>query len=318
MSNLGRAAFLAVASSFAVAAPLAALPGIASAQTIVAAVTVAPPPLPVYAQPAIPAPGYIWVPGYWAWRVGGYYWVPGAWVFPPAIGLLWTPGYWAWSNGEYLWHIGYWGRHVGFYGGINYGFGYDGVGYVGGHWDHGRFFYNRAVNNLGRVHITNVYNHSVRTVADQRVSFNGGNGGTHAHATAEEFAAAHEHHFGPTPLQVQHERTASANRALLASVNHARPPIAAARHAVSAGHGSVGARLEQRPRPVQMAKAGGAPVHRPAPHPHPNPNAHPVHVAKAGPRPAHQSAPHPQPHPQPHPVHVAQAGGGQEREHGQR
>ena len=26
-----------------------------------------PPPLPVYDQPPIPAPGYIWVPGHWAW-----------------------------------------------------------------------------------------------------------------------------------------------------------------------------------------------------------------------------------------------------------
>src|SRR5580692_12257982 len=85
-------------------------------------VNIAPPALPVYVQPAIPAPGYIWTPGYWAWGPGGYYWVPGTWVRPPAVGLLWTPGYWGWAGGAYLWHVGYWGPHVGFYGGINYGF----------------------------------------------------------------------------------------------------------------------------------------------------------------------------------------------------
>ena len=30
-------------------------------------VSLAPPPLPIYEQPPIPGPGYIWTPGYWAW-----------------------------------------------------------------------------------------------------------------------------------------------------------------------------------------------------------------------------------------------------------
>ena len=45
-------------------------------------------------------------------------------VEPPAVGLLWTPGYWGFNNGIYAFNRGYWGPHVGFYGGINYGFGY--------------------------------------------------------------------------------------------------------------------------------------------------------------------------------------------------
>ena len=69
------------------------------------------------------------------------------------------------------------GPTVGFYGGINYGFGYFGVGFVGGHWDHDHFFYNRTVNNFGHVHITNVYNAPVRNVSATHVSFNGGRGG---------------------------------------------------------------------------------------------------------------------------------------------
>ena len=106
-------------------------------------ITIAPPLLLVYAQPPIPAPGYIWTPGYWAYGPYGYFWVPGTWVQPPAVGLLWTPGYWDWSNGVYVFNQGYWGPHVG-YGGINYGFGYGGVGYQGGYWNNGAFNNNQC------------------------------------------------------------------------------------------------------------------------------------------------------------------------------
>src|SRR6185437_2859657 len=83
-------------------------------------VEVAPPPLPYYEQPIIPAEGYIWVPGYWAWDPGesDYYWVPGTWVLPPQPEFLWTPAYWGWVGDRYIFHPGYWGREVGFYGGI--------------------------------------------------------------------------------------------------------------------------------------------------------------------------------------------------------
>src|SRR5258707_4806804 len=64
-------------------------------------VAIAPPPIPVYVQPAVPAPGYIWTPGYWAYGPDGYYWVPGEWVLAPYVGALWTPGYWAWNDGLY-------------------------------------------------------------------------------------------------------------------------------------------------------------------------------------------------------------------------
>ena len=102
-------------------------------------ITVAPPVLPVYEQPPVPGPNYIWSPGYWAYGDDDYYWVPGTWVIAPSPGLLWTPGYWGWSDGYYIWHAGYWGPHIGYYGGINYGGGYIGVGFAGGYWDHGAF-----------------------------------------------------------------------------------------------------------------------------------------------------------------------------------
>jgi hypothetical protein len=46
---------------------------------------------------------------------------------PPQVGYLWTPGWWGWGNGGYFFHEGFWGPTVGFYGGINYGFGYVGT-----------------------------------------------------------------------------------------------------------------------------------------------------------------------------------------------
>ena len=106
---------------------------LAHAQVLIR-ITTPPPPLPAYVQPVIPGPDFICVPGYWAWGEFGYVWVPGTWVRAPTPGLLWTPGYWAWSEGLYVWRAGYWGPRVGFYGGVNYGFGYTGVGYQRGYW----------------------------------------------------------------------------------------------------------------------------------------------------------------------------------------
>ena len=116
------------------------MPAASSAQIGVGiSIHVGPPALPVYTQPPCPQDGFLWTPGYWAYGPNGYYWVPGVWVAPPRAGLLWTPGYWGFVGGLYGWHAGYWGEHVGFYGGINYGCGYGGVGFVGGRWDGGHF-----------------------------------------------------------------------------------------------------------------------------------------------------------------------------------
>jgi len=124
-----------------------AIPAVSFAQFAVS-ITLAPPALPVYMQPVAPGDGYIWTPGYWAYGDEGYFWVPGTWVMAPEVGYLWTPGYWGWGDNAYAWHDGYWGEHVGFYGGVNYGYGYGGDGYQGGYWNHGSFNYNRSVNNI--------------------------------------------------------------------------------------------------------------------------------------------------------------------------
>ena len=188
----------------------------------------APPPLPDYDQPPIPGDGYMWTPGYWAWNGYEYFWVPGTWIEPPQPGLLWTPGYWAFVGGVYGFHRGYWGEHVGFYGGVNYGFGYGGAGYEGGHWDHDRFFYNRSVTNIGRINVTNVYNQPVTVVErTNRASFNGGPNGVDAKPTAAELEAAKQKHVAPTADQLHNARVASHTDSAFVSANKGKPSIAA-------------------------------------------------------------------------------------------
>src|ERR1700724_3264795 len=102
---------------------------LASFAQVGVSVTFGPPALPVYDQPLCPSEDYIWIPGYWAYGDDDYYWVPGTWVLAPEPGMFWTPGYWAWERERFIFYDGYWGPHVGFYGGINYGYGYYGHGY---------------------------------------------------------------------------------------------------------------------------------------------------------------------------------------------
>jgi hypothetical protein len=216
------------------------------------------------------------VPGYWAYSDVGYYWVPGTWVQPPEPGLLWTPGYWAYDDsGVYAWNAGYWAPQVGFYGGVNYGYGYTGNGYQGGYWQQNHFYYNRNVNNFGGTHITNVYERNVTNVTVNRISFNGGNGGIAARPTPQEMSYRSQHHYDPTAEQRQQEHLAAGNRESWASQNHGVPTIAATpRPADFTAHGIVAAH--------------NAPVNIPAvPH-----NAGPEHAVNAM-TPQHQDQPRP-------------------------
>ncbi len=203
-------------------------------------ITVAPPPLVVYAQPPLPGPGNIWTPGYWSWDddSGDYYWVPGAWVLAPEPGLLWTPGYWGWSNGVYVWHEGYWGEHAGFYGGINYGFGYTGVGFEGGYWRAGVYTYNRTVVNVGLSVNVALYSKPVAGGSGTQTSFNGGKGGIQAQPAAQERAFANEHRIGMTGQQIGHHKLAAKDSTLKFRNNSGKPGIAATSKAgdFSKGH----------------------------------------------------------------------------------
>ena len=224
-----------------------ALPLASSFAQVGISVNFAPPPLIVEAQPPVPVAGYIWTPGYWGWGGSNYYWAPGVWVAPPTIGFLWTPPWWGWSNGVYGFNQGYWGPTVGFYGGINYGYGYSGDGYWGGRWEGNRFFYNTAVT---RVNTTVIHNTFVdKTVVNKQVnathtSFNGPNG-VKAEPTAEQNAAA-EKKVPPTSQQLARQEAASKDPKLQASANkgHLNPDAIKSfnkTHATGKGAEGVGA-----------------------------------------------------------------------------
>jgi hypothetical protein len=225
--------------------------------------TQAPPELPEYDQPPAPGPGYIWTPGYWAWGPGGYYWVPGAWVEAPYYGALWTPPYWGWYGGRYRFHHGYWGRHVGYYGGIDYGFGYIGIGYFGGYWSGNNFYYNRAVTRVGggirtvyeRPVVYNNVRYGDRPV--NRVSYNGGRGGINVQPRPAEIAAMRERHDAPMTVQRQARVEASQNRGQTFAANHGRPSEAFASHGFANTRGIAAA-----PRGVEVTRPG--PEGRPA------------------------------------------------------
>lgn len=262
----------------------------ASSAQVGISVSFGPPPLPVYEQPICPGDGYIWTPGYWAWDEDDYdyYWVPGTWVFAPEVGYLWTPPWWGWDNGVFLFHEGFWGPHVGFYGGIDYGFGYFGEGFVGGRWDGDHFFYNRAVTNVNVVNIRNVYNENVNVTVNH-VSYNGGEGGINARPRPQDEVAAHDRHIAPVAVQTQHMAQARSTRDLRASVNQGKPPVAAtarpaefsgrnvmaAREAGGAYHPAVNPRAPSAPGNAGRTPESGArtfthpnelpPLERPAP-----------------------------------------------------
>jgi hypothetical protein len=214
-----------------------------------------PPPLPDYQQPPAPADGYIWEPGYWAWGPEGYYWVPGAWVEPPYEGALWTPGYWGFYGGRYLFYPGHWGRYIGFYGGINYGFGYFGLGYEGGYWRGGHFFYNRVYNRLNTRVVHNVYSYNAgnrgyynRAGNAPRASFRGGTHGVQARPRPSDAAAWRAPTAPRMSTQVQHARSFQSNRGQYATVNHGRPATPAISRPIPA---------DRNVRPTVPAPQGG-------------------------------------------------------------
>lgn len=189
----------------------------------------APPSLPSFYQPPAPAQNQIWQPGYWASGPAGYFWVPGTWVTPPQTGLLWTPGYWAANQqaSQYQWIPGYWAQNVGYYGGVNYGNGYNGSGYTGGRWNQNTFYYNTAITNVNRTIVHYVYsNRGSAPYNGSHVSYNGGRGGINVRPNSTQIAWGHQRHYAMTNAQQEHVRIAAQDRNYLAAVNHGRPQYA--------------------------------------------------------------------------------------------
>jgi hypothetical protein len=268
---------------------IAAAPAAQAQISIGVSVGLAPPPLPIEEQPAIPGYGYMWTPGYWAWdpTFNSYYWVPGEWVEPPQVGLYWTPGYWGWNNGAFLFNSGYWGPTVGFYGGVDYGYGYGGRGFEGGEWRGGRIYYNRTVTNFGGRRIATVFSRPVTPVTTSRTSFVGGRGGLNVRPTPAELAAARARHVRATPEQVRQAHAAATNPDLKADVVKAKPRITAGR--TMPAKTAVGGPMNPR-GPVNPRAKGAASVNGPL-HPS-NPRAegaasvngplHPAHPTNRG------------------------------------
>jgi hypothetical protein len=248
------ALFLSLAFAFVAMA----VPSRADAQLYVS--VIAPPALQISVQPQLSNPNYIWTPGFWAYGSGGYYWVAGNWVQAPRAGLLWTPGYWAWSQNRYAFNQGYWGASVGFYGGINYGFGYFGNGYSGGRWEGSAFRYNTAVSRVDTTVIRNVYVDKSVTINGNgnRVSYNGGTGGVRSSPDAAQTAAAHQEHVAATDAQRQRTVAAASDRS-----NFATPTKPAAKPA-------------EKPAAKPAAKPAEKPAAKPAEKPAEKPAAKPA------------------------------------------
>src|SRR5690625_56081 len=325
----------------ALALPLSMLPTTSASAGVSIGISVGfgPPPLPWYPQPICPGFGYYWVPGYWAYGPYGYFWVPGAWIIPPAVGVVWTPGWWGWRSGLWFWHPGYWGRHIGFYGGIAYGHGYNGHGYHGGYWHHGRFHYNRAVTHLkpSLLHGNNSYNQPVRHPASQRkrTSYNGGKHGVNLLPTAAQKRLAKSRHIAATPMQERHLAAAKKTPQLRLTHNPGHPVLSKKRRPIrpvkrpetppSLITANVGHNVQHKPgdrkgssptsglKQMPVFVAHPKPVHRPVKQPvstprpvRPTPPAHrPVLVTHPEPKPVHRPPLHPVKRPVKRPVHIA-------------
>ena len=154
----------------------------------------------------------------------------------------------------YIWYAGYWAPHIGYYGGINYGFGYTGRGYYGAYWNGGKLVYNRAVTDVDPARVHYVYDYTPPRNND-RLSFNGP-GGVRARPTPQELAVSRDPRTAAVPAQIQHARQASANRAQFAGARGVRPDTLVASRPLSTGyHASA-------PHPPEEAMRGAA---RPTP-----------------------------------------------------
>lgn len=297
---------------------------VASHAGVLISVAVAPPVLLTYDQPPCPQPGWMWIPGYWAYDYnnGGYYWVPGTWVPAPYEGALWTPGYWGFDAGVYLWHPGYWGPHVGYYGGINYGFGYFGIGFVGGEWRGHQFAYNTAVMRVNTAIIHNTYVNSGviadHRVVDNHVAYAGGRGGVNHPPTPQERQYMSEKHTQATSSQQQHVQAAEQNKQMYFNNNHGHPPTVAQARPTMAPHNNTARPASEPGRAVngptynENKGQGTNPLYegheqtaRPnnaTPQSRPQPEARPMPQQQNRPQPESRQAPQSRPQPEARPA----------------
>jgi hypothetical protein len=236
----------------------------------------------------------------------------------PYVGALWTPGYWGWGGGLYMWHPGYWGPHVGYYGGVNYGFGYMGIGFAGGMWRGGAFAYNAAVMHVGAgggwggnvVYRDTTIVNNTTIINNNHVAYSGGPGGINHPMTAQERTYSNEPHVAATSFQTQHEHTAQADKGAYFNNNHGHPAtVAVSRplqaenhpapqpHAMTAqSHSTMGTQTHE---PVSSRPAAGTPASHSTPETHSTPESRPAPQSHSVPQSHPQSHPQPQEHQKP-------------------
>lgn len=91
-------------------APVAALPTAARAAVDVDLVVQVPPPPLRYEPVPPPRVGYVWTPGYWAWRNNAHVWVGGTWV-ASRPGYVYRQPAWVQRDGKWHYARGGWARH---------------------------------------------------------------------------------------------------------------------------------------------------------------------------------------------------------------
>lgn len=70
--------------------------------------TAPPPPVAVGVVGLAPAPGYVWVGGYWDWVGGKWVWVPGRWVEPPRRHAVWVAPRYVPYHEHFRYYHGHW------------------------------------------------------------------------------------------------------------------------------------------------------------------------------------------------------------------
>lgn len=92
--------------TLALFAPLAVVSSLARAASI--DIEIAPPEPRIIVAPP-PRPGYVWAPGYWAYRGHHHVWVEGHWI-RERRGWRWEPDHWVPHDGRYRYEPGHWVR----------------------------------------------------------------------------------------------------------------------------------------------------------------------------------------------------------------
>jgi hypothetical protein len=70
-------------------------------------IPVGPPEARVEVHGEIPAPGFVWIGGYWQWH-SRWMWQPGHWEHPPRRGAQWISPHWEHGRRGWRFHKGHW------------------------------------------------------------------------------------------------------------------------------------------------------------------------------------------------------------------